>query len=208
MDIDGGDGRNLVKWALRGWRDHPEFEDLCQNALVQAWLTVERLRRSGQPLAESTVVVNQARWSVRRYLRSPQALNRLPNSRSRPPPQIISLDGLLAQYREEGRDLDQQQRIFRQDDFAPALTERLAAAEHWRSLLRHSTERERQALYLRLQEGVSYREAGVRMGVGATRAEQLVKRAVDRYRERLGLVPAQHTFGARENARRQKRRQR
>ena len=161
------------------WRfaDHPDFEDLLQEASLAVWRVVERYPEESaeelQPLAMTV-----AKRRAARFLQSPQNTARRYNQYGGSVQQPVSLDELDTTPGREWL-------LHRTEpDFAPRLIERLSMLEAFENLPR----RQRQVVVWKLLGEETFEEIGQRLGMCRANAGRIYIDALGSLRRQLGIT--------------------
>lgn len=163
----------LVRYELRRFRDHEDFEDICQEAWIAAWYQGERL---GGKYADSTIARVAARTAFTSWIRSRKGRRQWRPPGRKPPPEVCFFDELPPAAWPESRD--------------PALqiVERLGAEQQAEIALAAMTERQRRSVRDTVMGEAPLRAAAKRMGV--TSKTVWVQRQAGLKRARFALLKA------------------
>jgi hypothetical protein len=171
----------LVPWALRRFKTHPQWDDLVSFALLRVCEAVVKLPEDQDPEAALGMVVHAASWGANQFLRSNHC------------------DLAFRHYTEKGHALprpvafeavsdEEWQWLGHEPDFAPALIEALWM-EHVALVVRQCMTEQEQEILWRWLGGQSQEQIARAMGRSQSWVGSVCERAITRARIPYGLPP-------------------
>jgi len=165
--------------ALTPWRGHSEWEDLVAEARLAVWKRLARLEERPARSLLMTMVIHAARWAAVDYLRSTRAgriTTRGHWQRGGEAIPILSYD--------DSRVLNEPPWW---DGGIEGVELRVAAGQIWEWVVVRATDRQREALLYHFQEGLSQKQAALKMGCLESAVYCHVQRALNHYRAAHGI---------------------
>lgn len=153
--------RAVVLARMTRWGWHPEWDDLCQEALIAAWKAVEKGRYRHRV---TTVAWLAAGYGAIEYLRSSRALYPQPRRGKTGRPANVSLEAMQEEWEEEHRG-----RAPETADFTAATDVRIDMER----LLEGCSQREQEVLRRSCYDQETDAEIGRAMGISLGRVGQL-----------------------------------
>lgn len=161
----------LVSWRLRGWRQHPDWEDIYSEGLLLAWRSYSgsegkpHERRIAMATGAARYAYNQ--WCRRWYGQVGNSRVNCEVQRERPE---VSLD-MLAEAKIRS--------------FEPRLLNRLEGQWLWKRVAAICTAREQQIIEALVLKGETQRAAAARLGITRGGLDATYREGVRKCRERL-----------------------
>lgn len=174
--------RRVVRYALRSWWGHPEYEDLYSEGLLQAWRVLTRSEAARA--AWTTIAVKAARYQALEYLRSRRS-GLLDWRRGTEPERPIPLSSLIG-YDGEPADADELDALLPTEGGIDAADARL----QWDLVRGRLTKRQRRALFLVVGQEMSLEKAAEQLGCSHFTVAAAVREGIHASREALGLPVA------------------
>jgi DNA-directed RNA polymerase specialized sigma24 family protein len=177
--------RSLVEWRVAqiAGRNHPDYEDICAEALLHCYQSLAKLPESEREEAEA-FIVHGARWNTTRYLRSPQNSARSFTADGNPLP---VRDPLWVKDENGEWEPNPHYLTAHVPDFAPQLIEKLFRETIKEKIISGLDAKERRFIEAYLKSD-TYTEAAYLVDVTPQTMERYVKRLLDRWRvEEFGL---------------------
>lgn len=158
--------RPFVRRYLKRFADHPDFDDMAQEAVIRLWRSSARYRDLS-PERQAKLYASVVWKATTEFLRSPQNRTCQYRRRGGRPLQTVSLEALAAEERLDGR----YRFLGVTPDFVPALIERLQAERVLSSLI--LTPQQQIVLERMIVDGQSGEVVGAYLGRSANHVRQI-----------------------------------